>query len=79
MLTSTSITVTDDASSCVLLYGSKSPSDKLWPLNADYVAYIHAALGSPATSTLLTALRGGYLACIPRLTANMVNTNTVSP
>ena len=42
------------------------PSDK------KYVQFMHASLGSPAVSTLLHALRKGYLATLPRLTSALV-------
>ena len=44
-------------------------------LDAEFVAFTHATLGSPTISTLLHALRNGYLAKLPRLTARMVTAN----
>eukprot|EP01034_Spumella_vulgaris_P021900 gene21900-27977_t len=44
-------------------------------LNADFVAFAHASLGSPTMSTLLNALRRGYLKSYPRLTSTMVAAN----
>lgn len=44
-------------------------------LNADYVNFCHAMLGSPPVSSLLRALRRGYLSSLPRLTATMVAAN----
>jgi hypothetical protein len=43
--------------------------------NADYVNFWHACLGSPPVSTLIRALRAGYLQSLPRLTARMVSDN----
>ena len=40
--------------------------------DAAFATFIHTALGSPVLSTLLRAVRKGYLASYPRLTANMV-------
>ena len=44
-------------------------------LDADFVAFWHAALGSPPVETLLYALRRGYLQSIPRLNTKMVYDN----
>jgi hypothetical protein len=44
-------------------------------INADYVAFFHAALGSPTVNTLIQALNRGYLNNLPRLTATMVAAN----
>jgi hypothetical protein len=44
-------------------------------INADFVAFWHAALGSPPIATLLMALRRNYLHSLPRLTAKMVYSN----
>jgi len=44
-------------------------------LNADYVNFCHAMLGSPPVSSLLKAFRRGYLSSLPRLTATMVAAN----
>ena len=41
----------------------------------EFVLFAHAALGSPATSTLLNALRQGYLASFPRLTDKLVTSH----
>jgi hypothetical protein len=43
--------------------------------NAEFVAYWHAALGSPTIQTLINALNKGYLRTLPRLTAQMVHKN----
>jgi hypothetical protein len=45
--------------------------------NADYVAFMHAALGSPPISTLFKTLGGDrpYLQGLPRLTTAMVKAN----
>ena len=42
------------------------PSDK------KYVRFTHASFGSPAISTLLRAIRKGYLSTLPRLTSALV-------
>ena len=42
------------------------PSDK------KYVKFTHASFGSPAISTLLRAIRKGYLLTLPRLTSALV-------
>ena len=44
-------------------------------LDADFVAFMHATLGSPPTSSFLKAARKGWLNRIPRLTANMIAAN----
>jgi hypothetical protein len=41
-------------------------------LNADFIAFCHAALGSPTLSTFLKAIRRGYLSTWPELTAKRV-------
>jgi hypothetical protein len=38
----------------------------------ELAAYLHATLGSPATSTLLRAIRQGHLTTIPGLTINHI-------
>ena len=43
------------------------------PSDRDFVAFMHATLGSPAISTLLRALRRRWLDSIPRLTAAIVH------
>ena len=40
--------------------------------DASFATFIHTTLGSPALSTLLRAVRKGYLSSYPRLTATMV-------
>ena len=42
--------------------------------DASFATFMHTALGSPALSTLLRAVRKGYLSSYPRLTATMVTT-----
>lgn len=42
---------------------------------ADYVRFMHAALGSPPISTLLRAISAGYLRYLPRLTSDVVRAN----
>ena len=44
-------------------------------INADFVAYVHACLGSPSDSTMLRALKAGYLSEYGRITANMFSSN----
>jgi hypothetical protein len=44
-------------------------------LNADYVAFFHAAFGSPPITTFISALRKGFLGNLPRLTSKMVMAN----
>jgi hypothetical protein len=44
-------------------------------LNAEFVSYAHAALGSPPPSTLYRALLKGWLSNFPRLTAKMLYQN----
>jgi hypothetical protein len=39
----------------------------------ELAAYLHAALGSPAPSTLLRAIRNGHLTTIPGLTTNLIS------
>ena len=43
--------------------------------DASFVLYHHRAFGSPVLSTFLKAIRAGYLASIPRLTATIVLRN----
>lgn len=43
------------------------------PSDRDFVAFMHASLGSPVISTLLRALRRQWLGTIPRLTAALVH------
>ena len=45
------------------------------PSDNDFVAFMHAAFGSPCISTFLRALRRGWLDTIPRLTAALVSAN----
>jgi hypothetical protein len=40
--------------------------------NRDFVAYVHASLGSPPESSVLKALSKGYLNNLPRLTAQIL-------
>jgi len=42
------------------------------PSNKKYVRFTHASFGSPAVSTLLRAIRKGYLLTLPRLTSALV-------
>ena len=42
--------------------------------DAEFVAFVHASFGSPTLSTFLHAVRKGWLAKYPRLTAAMVST-----
>ena len=44
-------------------------------LDADYVAWTSATLGSPVTSTLLKAVKRGYLSTFPRITYKMIVAN----
>ena len=44
--------------------------------NCEMVAFYHAALGSPAVSTLLTAIQRGYLRTLPVLTTALVRANS---
>ena len=39
----------------------------------DFVKFVHASMGSPALSTLLAAVRKGYLSSWPRLTSSLVD------
>ena len=39
----------------------------------ELAVYLHAALGSPAPSTLLRAIRRGHLTTIPGLTVNLIS------
>jgi hypothetical protein len=43
--------------------------------DADFVHWVHRSLGCPPVSTLLKALRAGYLRTFPRITAHMVAAN----
>ena len=43
------------------------------PSDAAFIRFAHATLGSPSISTLLRALRAGYLQSFPRLTAQLVS------
>ena len=43
--------------------------------DAEFVAFVHASFGSPTLSTFLHAVRKGWLAKYPRLTATMVSAN----
>jgi len=45
------------------------------PSDNDFVAFMHAAFGSPCVSTFLRALRRNWLDTIPRLTAALVSAN----
>ena len=45
------------------------------PSDHDFVAFMHAAFGSPCVSTFLRALRRNWLDTIPRLTATLVSAN----
>jgi hypothetical protein len=54
---------------CIANHSMALPSDN------DFVAFMHAAFGSPAISTFLRALRRKWLDTIPRLTAAMVSAN----
>ena len=42
------------------------------PSDSTFVRFAHASLGSPCISSLLRALRAGYLDSFPRLTAQLV-------
>jgi uncharacterized membrane protein YgcG len=44
--------------------------------DAEYVRFVHAALGSPPISTLLNAVSKGWLNNLPRLTTRMIRQNT---
>jgi len=44
-------------------------------INAEYVKYAHATMGSPSLSTFINAIARGYFNNFPRLTVEMVNTN----
>ena len=44
-------------------------------LDAEFVSWWHAVLGSPPVSSLIKALEAGYLSGIPRLTAKIVRDN----
>ena len=44
-------------------------------LDADYVAWTAATLGGPVTSTLLKAVKRGYLSTFPRITYKMIAAN----
>ena len=45
------------------------------PSDAAFIRFAHATLGSPSISTLLRALRAGYLQSFPRLTAQLVSSH----
>lgn len=44
-------------------------------LDADFVQFAHAAMGSPCVSTFYKAVQRGYLRTMPRLTAKMIHSN----
>ncbi len=44
-------------------------------LDADYVQFVHASLGSPCVSTFYKAAQKGYLRTLPRVTARMIKPN----
>ena len=44
-------------------------------LDADFVQFVHATMGSPCVSTLCTAVQRGYLRTFPRITAKMIRAN----
>jgi len=44
-------------------------------LDADFVQFFHATMGSPCVSTLCTAVQRGYLRSFPRITAKMIRAN----
>jgi hypothetical protein len=43
--------------------------------DADYVKFVHAALGSPPISSLINAVSKGWLGNLPRLTTRMIRQN----
>ena len=43
--------------------------------DAEFVAFVHASFGSPPVSTLIRAVRAGYLKGYPRITAEMISKN----
>lgn len=49
-----------------------SSSSARLTVDADFVLFVHALLGSPVYSTFLRAIRAGYLATWPRLTTAIV-------
>lgn len=55
--------------------GSEASNVVRHELDAEFVAFCHAALGSPTLSTFLRALRAGWLSTWPRLTAKIVAAN----
>ena len=44
-------------------------------INADFVEYTHASFGSPPDSSMLRALKAGYLVNVDRITAKMFSDN----
>jgi hypothetical protein len=44
-------------------------------INADFIEYTHACFGSPPDSSMLRALKAGYLANVDRITAEMFSKN----
>ena len=58
-----------DPVTCIANHSLALPSDN------DFIAFMHAAFGSPAISTFLRALRRKWLDTIPRLTAALVSAN----
>ena len=75
----------------VILKGNKLPDDRLWKLpptreaignlfiknefDAEFVAYSSACFGNPPDSTLIKAVKRGYLSNYKRLTPKMIHAN----
>ena len=68
-LSSALASTSEDPVTCIVNHSLALPSDN------DFVAFMHAAFGSPAISTFLRALRRKWLDTIPRLTAALVSAN----
>jgi hypothetical protein len=59
----------EEVNVCIANSTTALPSDK------DFVAFMHAAFGSPCPSTFLRALRRNWLDTIPRLTSALFSAN----